>query len=654
MTEGESSPGTGTPRKPDPTYASIPAEGTGSASSGSSSTTTSTTPFKPTKPKFGDLQEIESGVWTAWVGGEPLADWSGLKEPKPLSVTPTQFRANRIYDLAKSRKYRIEGMTNKFTRSSDMLTFQKKVTKHLKEHGMDTIAYLQDPTDSSKVVSVVDHHALFPTKEGAQKGKDQKDHSTKYDRYCHDNDRDAREFLINSLDEDLEKQIYENCSDEDSFITVWFNLINLVKSTSVTRFDKIKDKLKARRVENYKGEDIEAIASDYLSDWTELHGASMYDQNLTLTMLDEIMKSGGSANEDFRHPLRNYRSKLKAKLLDIRHMSYSDAHRAMTQDKLDVKSMLTFVKDEYRELYDNGKWPAMSHPKDNKGISKSYGSVVNMADDQHFKQLIYKLVQSANAGAKGSYKSNKGPGNCNICGSPDHWAKDCPKRNNKTPFKKPNSRFKSARNNPGRFNSRKSPPQERAPPPRMVRVTPSSSVTPRSSDALMLDLYVDADFCGLFGREDPRDPNSVKSRSGYIIILNGWPIIWKSFLQSHLSQSTLEAEYSALSSALRVFLPLKRLIEEMIAKTQIVPLKRATIHATVFEDNAATYFLATNQRITSRTKYLLAKWHHFWDAYNRKEFSIVKCPTTMQLADYMTKALPKIAFETNRKGVQDW
>ena len=175
-----------------------------------------------------------------------------------------------------------------------------------------------------------------------------------------------------------------------------------------------------------------------------------------------------------------------------------------------------------------------------------------------------------------------------------------------------------------------------------------------SNKQLNLDLYVDADFCGLFGREDPRDPTSVRSRTGYIALLCGWPIIWKSSLQTHLSQSTLEAEYSALSSSLRVFLPLKRLIEEMIRKTRCKMLENARVHATVFEDNQSTYFLATNQRITSRTKYLLAKWHWFWDCYNKSEFSIVKCPTDQQHSDYLTKAQPKAVFKQNRKAVQGW
>ena len=137
-------------------------------------------------------------------------------------------------------------------------------------------------------------------------------------------------------------------------------------------------------------------------------------------------------------------------------------------------------------------------------------------------------------------------------------------------------------------------------------------------------------------------------------MLCGWPILWKSQLQSHLSQSTLEAEYSALSSSLRTFIPLRWLIDEMVNKTNCPKRKDVSLHATVFEDNQSTYYLATNQRITNRTKYLLCKWHWFWDAYNRSEFTIVKCPTDQQHSDYMTKAQPRAVFELNRQAVQGW
>ena len=53
----------------------------------------------------------------------------------------------------------------------------------------------------------------------------------------------------------------------------------------------------------------------------------------------------------------------------------------------------------------------------------------------------------------------------------------------------------------------------------------------------------------------------------------------------------------------------------MITKSNCRALNNIKLHTTVFEDNQSTYFLATNQRITNHTKYLLAKWHWFWDLY---------------------------------------
>ena len=89
-------------------------------------------------------------------------------------------------------------------------------------------------------------------------------------------------------------------------------------------------------------------------------------------------------------------------------------------------------------------------------------------------------------------------------------------------------------------------------------------------------------------------------------------------------------------------------------ETECDQLKEVRLHSTVFEDNQSTYFLATNQRITNRTKYLHTKWHWFWEQYNEGNFTIVKCPTTEMKADYLTKPLSKVLFENNRQLIQNW
>ena len=187
---------------------------------------------------------------------------------------------------------------------------------------------------------------------------------------------------------------------------------------------------------------------------------------------------------------------------------------------------------------------------------------------------------------------------------------------------------------------------------RYLKGTRDKGTLVKPTDHLHLDLYVDADFAGLFGCEDDRDPTSVKSRTGFVIQLSDWPLVWKSKLQTHLSLSTLEAEYIALSDSLRVFLPLKELVEEMISSIGHTPLEDTTVRATVFEDNMGAYYLATNQRITNRTKTLSIRWHWFWQESHK--FTIVKCPTTEQRADFFTKMLPKDDFVRNRNSVIGW
>ena len=81
----------------------------------------------------------------------------------------------------------------------------------------------------------------------------------------------SRKFLLNSVDKHLEKQLYENCKSNDLFVTYWLNLMRIVRSVSIDRFDKIKDKIKSRHIKEYQGKNmIELMASAYLQELT--HG----------------------------------------------------------------------------------------------------------------------------------------------------------------------------------------------------------------------------------------------------------------------------------------------------------------------------------------------------------------------------------------------
>jgi hypothetical protein len=151
-----------------------------------------TAQFVPSKPKMGGVTKISNLSSMAWTGGKPLSKFTGLEEPSPDTLMATQYRPTSIGAATKGQLNRITGFESKFTRKSDLLTFQKKTLDHLVRHGMDTITYLTDPTDSTKVVSIVSEHAQFTLKEA--KNTEKTDQQSQYDEYDKANIRDAKTF----------------------------------------------------------------------------------------------------------------------------------------------------------------------------------------------------------------------------------------------------------------------------------------------------------------------------------------------------------------------------------------------------------------------------------------------------------------------------
>jgi hypothetical protein len=109
----------------------------------------------------------------------------------------------------------------------------------------------------------------------------------------------------------------------------------------------------------------------------------------------------------------------------------------------------------------------------------------------------------------------------------------------------------------------------------------------RPNGTMKVDMYVDASFAGLWGHEDKQDPSCVKSRSGFVILVGGCPILWGSKLQSEIALSTMEAEYIALSESMKHLIGIKRLIVAVSTAIGLDPAAVMSIKSTVFEDNSA-------------------------------------------------------------------
>jgi hypothetical protein len=189
---------------------------------------------------------------------------------------------------------------------------------------------------------------------------------------------------------------------------------------------------------------------------------------------------------------------------------------------------------------------------------------------------------------------------------------------------------------------------------RYLKRTMDKGTIVRPDGTMNLTCHVDADFAGLYKREEDVDPTSAKSRMGFIIKLGNCPVLWHSSLLQMICMSTTEAEYAALSKALKVLIPIRRFLEELIKTVDVPAEMTVSMHALVFEDNASCLMLATTHRLTNRTKYFHVGFHWFWDHVKRGIIEIRKCASKDQHADYLTKGLTRELFERNRRSVQGW
>ena len=173
------------------------------------------------------------------------------------------------------------------------------------------------------------------------------------------------------------------------------------------------------------------------------------------------------------------------------------------------------------------------------------------------------------------------------------------------------------------------------------------------SDKFNLDLYVDADFAGLWTYEDDQDPVCVRSRTGYVVTLGDCPIQFSSKLQTEVATSTLEAEYIALAQAMREFVPMRRAYTELCLTFGFAIENDSVIKSKIFEDNNGCISTCTAPKMT----HIAVKYHFVRNYFNRAArhpYVLEKIESQKQKADLFTKGFNAEKFTTLRKLLCGW
>nr|CAN74165.1 hypothetical protein VITISV_026445 [Vitis vinifera] len=143
--------------------------------------------------------------------------------------------------------------------------------------------------------------------------------------------------------------------------------------------------------------------------------------------------------------------------------------------------------------------------------------------------------------------------------------------------------------------------------------------------------YSDSDFASCV--------DSCKSTSGYIFILVGGAISWRSVKQTMTATSTMEAEFISCFEATSHGVWLKSFISGLRVMDSISrPLS-------IYCDNLAAVFMAKNNKSGSRSKHIDIKYLAIRERVKEKKVVIEHISTELMIVDPLTKGMPPLKFK---------
>jgi len=141
--------------------------------------------------------------------------------------------------------------------------------------------------------------------------------------------------------------------------------------------------------------------------------------------------------------------------------------------------------------------------------------------------------------------------------------------------------------------------------------------------------WVDADWAG--------DTDTRRSHTGYILMMNGGPISWKSRRQDNVSLSTSEAEFVAASQT--VYLR-ETLTDFGFSQT------KATL---LYEDNLACVAMSENPVRRKFSRHIDIRKYNVRELVLNGFLKLVPLRTHKMVADALNKSLPSPAFVGHRQ-----
>jgi hypothetical protein len=245
---------------------------------------------------MGRLLQVGSMTYVAELGNVPNPEFSSL-----LGEGHGQFQSMEQQRLMTARydnpERHTRGLEPAFTEKGNLFMFAELFNKDLFKTGSTVPAHLPNPQDRTKPqLNVLQLHALFLNLLEARKLAEEQ--YKKFDEYDARTDTENIERLQNSLEPSLKEAIDSLTPEEEKnkmFAIYWLRVVDVVQKHTMEYLQGIQEQVKTLLPQAFPGENIKEFRVAILALAKPLTNAGKYPQELTLSVITNLLTGGGDA-----------------------------------------------------------------------------------------------------------------------------------------------------------------------------------------------------------------------------------------------------------------------------------------------------------------------------------------------------------------------
>ncbi|GJZ21903.1 putative RNA-directed DNA polymerase [Tanacetum coccineum] len=141
------------------------------------------------------------------------------------------------------------------------------------------------------------------------------------------------------------------------------------------------------------------------------------------------------------------------------------------------------------------------------------------------------------------------------------------------------------------------------------------------------------------------DKDDTKSQTGYVFVVNGGAVDWKSKKQTTIAMHATQSEYMAASEAAMEAVWIRKFVEDL----GVMPSISKPIN--MYCDNSAAIIFANEPGVMKGARHFLRRYHYVREQVESGEIKLIKVHTDKNLADAFTKALPRGKVSEHANGI---